>query len=451
MKIKLPILKMLMLTVVLFATTSVKSQLVTLTYSYTGSIVNFTVPANLCGGVMTIDARGAQGGSVNVNCSALGGLGARMAGVVTVTPNQVLSILVGQMGFTNGSDAGGGGGSFIATGTVPLVVAGGGGGASNNIGSCGSNLAGLNATINGTATASANGAVLGGVNGNGGGASSGSGCGGGGFFTSGTLGAGSTTGNGKSFLLGGAGGTGNNNNHGGFGGGGCGWFTGGNGGGGGGYSGGATSGNQPFTGGGGGGSFNAGTSQTNTAAFNTGNGLVIITYNIGSTIGAVASSTTICSGSSATLTASGVPTFTWSNSSNSNSIVVSPTTTTAYTVQGTNSLACVSNTVINIIVSGGAPTLAITSSTPQTCLGKTVSITGSGAVNYTLSNNVANGAAFTPTGNRTKRLRNSNRYNCYYNCTFSYFSSEFAYRCLCGSIGYVNSHFYWYILYMVTN
>lgn len=250
-----------------------------MTFNYTGSMQTYTVPAGVTS--IRVDASGAQGGSVTTSCAATGGLGARMIGDISVTPGEVISILVGGQGNSNGADAGGGGGTFVVrVGNVPLVVAGGGGGATNNIGSCGSNRNGLDATITTSGTASANGLVAGGTGGNGGGASSGSGGGGGGFLTDGTAGTGLANNNGKSYLNGGIGGTGNNNDGGGYGGGGAGWFTGGNGGGGGGYSGGGTSGSQPYSGGGGGGSYNSGSNQVNTAGFQTGNGRVIITYNV---------------------------------------------------------------------------------------------------------------------------------------------------------------------------
>ncbi len=250
-----------------------------ITFNYTGSLQTYTVPVGVTS--ISIDASGAQGGSVTTSCTATGGLGARMVGDFVVTPGEVLSVLVGQQGLTNGSDAGGGGGSFVVrTGNVCLMAAGGGGGASNNIGQCGTNLNGIAASITTSGTASANGATAGGTNGNGGGATNGSGGGGGGFLTNGIPGTGNANSNGKSYLNGGAGGLGNNNDAGGYGGGGAGWFTGGNGGGGGGYSGGATNSSQPFSGGGGGGSYNAGTNQVNTAGFQTGNGRVVISYYV---------------------------------------------------------------------------------------------------------------------------------------------------------------------------
>ena len=253
-------------------------------YNYTGSLQTFVVPAGVTS--VNIEVLGAQGGSVNITCTAAGGLGAQMIGDFAVTPGEVLTILVGQQGFTNGQDGGGGGGSFVVNSlNDPLIIAGGGGGATNNINACGGGvLNGIDATITTDGTASGNGVVAGGTAGNGGGASGGSGGGGGGFFTDGTAGAGLPGDNGKSYLNGGAGGNGNDNDFGGYGGGGAGWFTGGNGGGGGGYSGGATSGDMPFTGGGGGGSYNTGTNQLNTAGVQTGNGMVIISFAPADTI-----------------------------------------------------------------------------------------------------------------------------------------------------------------------
>ncbi len=67
-------------------------------------------------------------------------------------------------------------------------------------------------------------------------------------------------------------------------------------------------------------------------------GLAITTISISSSITVVASAAnaTICSGESTTITSSGAATYTWSTGSNSTSIVVSPTTTTSYSVTGEN-------------------------------------------------------------------------------------------------------------------
>ncbi|MBK9300735.1 MAG: T9SS type A sorting domain-containing protein [Bacteroidetes bacterium] len=350
------------------------------TFNYTGSIQTFTVPAGVTS--ITMEARGAQGGSINVNCVASGGLGARMIGDVAVTPGEVISVLVGQQGFTNGADAGGGGGSFVVrTGNIPLVVAGGGGGASNNIGNCGVNLAGGPGLTTLDGGASGSGMVAGGINGNGGGANFGSGGGGGGFFTDGIAGSGLANNNGKSYLNGGIGGTGNNNDFGGYGGGGAGWFTGGNGGGGGGYSGGGTDGNYPtvqFAGGGGGGSYNIGANQSNTAGFQSGNGLVIFTWsgapscpsvrvpvtvtvNPTPVINATATPSTTCNLTSVNPCATGAVSYVWTGGL-SNCTPFVATTTDTYTVTGTDGAGCTGTSSVTVTVTPASGVLAPTTS-----------------------------------------------------------------------------------------
>jgi hypothetical protein len=385
------------------------------TFNYTGSLQSFVVPVGVTS--LNIEARGAQGGSVSVTCTATGGLGAQMKGDFAVTAGQVFKILVGEMGLSNGSDAGGGGGSFIADSVSnnPLIIAGGGGGATNNINQCGSNLNGINATITTSGTASGNGLVAGGTTGNGGGASFGSGGGGGGFLSNGVAGTGFANNNGKSYLNGGASGAGNNNDRGGYGGGGAGWFTGGNGGGGGGYSGGATSGSQPFTGGGGGGSYNTGTNQVNTAGVQTGNGQVIITYfgictsttrtpvtvtvNALPIVTASATNDTICAGQSTVLNGNGALSYTWNNGA-TNGVAISPIATTTYTVTGTDANTCSSKDSITIKVNTLPIVVALTTN-DTICSGQSVILNGSGALSYTWNNGATNGVAITPNATTT--------------------------------------------------
>ncbi len=383
------------------------------TFNYTGSMQTYTVPVGTT--LIRIDAQGAQGGSITIACAATGGLGARMVGDVAVTPGEVLSVLVGGQGLTQGEDGGGGGGSFVVrTGNVPLVIAGGGGGATNNIQICTGLRNGVNASITTSGTASANGLIAGGINGNGGGANIGSGCGGGGFLTDGGYSA-NMNGRGRAYVNGGAGGTGQNNNHGGYGGGGCGWFNGGNGGGGGGYSGGGTDGNYPstyFGGGGGGGSYNIGTNQNNVAGFKTGNGLVVITPLVISPSATIAQSSVIqCFGQStasltATVTGGTSPyTYAWAptggNAATATGLAAgtytvtvtdanSATTTQTFTItQPTAIVASASST--NVLCNGGntgSATATVTGGTPGYSYvwstgGTTATITGLAAGLYT--------------------------------------------------------------------
>jgi hypothetical protein len=246
------------------------------TLNYTGSIVNWTVPAGVTS--VHIEARGAQGGW-NTNSVYQPGMGAVMSGDFTVTPGQQLKVLVGQQP-SNGSGNGGGGGTFVTDmSNTPLIVAGGGGGSSQGTDS--PDKHGQAGTSGGTGAA---GGGTGGTNGSGGsiGASGFQSGAGGGLLTNGTDGWTGGTG-GFAFVNGGAGAATNAPANGGFGGGGSGssYVVGG---GGGGYSGGGSGGNSSAGVGGGGGSYNAGTNQVNTGGANTGDGMVLISYTNGSII-----------------------------------------------------------------------------------------------------------------------------------------------------------------------
>lgn len=105
-------------------------------------------------------------------------------------------------------------------------------------------------------------------------------------------------------------------------------------------------------------------------------------------------SATICSGSSATLTASGGATYVWSNGTPGNVLTVSPVSTTSYTVAD-NTAGC-----------SGAATATVTVTTPPTvtvnaqtiCEGQTATLTASGAGSYAWSNgSVANPLLVSPT------------------------------------------------------
>jgi hypothetical protein len=93
-------------------------------FTYSGGLVDFSVPAT---GDYQILAFGAQGGSATSgSLIGVGGLGAQIGGDFRLTVGEILQIAVGGAGGDNG---GGGGGSFVVgPGNTPLVIAGGGGG-----------------------------------------------------------------------------------------------------------------------------------------------------------------------------------------------------------------------------------------------------------------------------------------------------------------------------------
>ena len=85
-----------------------------------------------------------------------------------------------------------------------------------------------------------------------------------------------------------------------------------------------------------------------------------------------------------TLTASGATTYSWSNGAITNSIVVSPTSTTNYTVVGTAG-TCTSQAVATVTVMPSNINLTITGSTTL-CLGASTTLHVSGANSYSWSN-----------------------------------------------------------------
>jgi hypothetical protein len=72
----------------------------------------------------------------------------------------------------------------------------------------------------------------------------------------------------------------------------------------------------------------------------------IVFINALPTLSVVSSSSVLCTGSSATLTASGANTYTWSSTETTSAIVVSPTVQTTYTVTGEDANGCTAITTI---------------------------------------------------------------------------------------------------------
>lgn len=101
-------------------------------------------------------------------------------------------------------------------------------------------------------------------------------------------------------------------------------------------------------------------------------------------------SPTICSGSTATLTASGATTYTWSPNIGTSATVTTPTltSTTTYTVTGTTS-GCTNTAIATVTVT---PLPNVTVNSPTICSGNSASLTASGATNYSWSPNIGSTA-----------------------------------------------------------
>jgi hypothetical protein len=386
----------------------------TYTFNYTGSTQTIILQA----GSYSIECWGGDGGGTtgtNANAAVLklGGKGGYAKGTLTLSAATTASVYVGGKGNTEGLNVPGGfnGGGNSGGGTGPSGVCGSGGGASDvrvggnafsdrKIVAGGGGAAGYQ-ECNGTANA-----ISGGHGGGLSGAAPVAGVyaariGQGGTQTAGGAGGTDATyvaGNPGSFGLGGNGGVVNVTSGNGAGGGG-GWYGGGSG----------SNGFYCAGGGGGGSSYIGGVTSATTIMFGqpsfvtnpdiTGNGRIIITELCNITLVPSTTNTlnpSICSGQSLTLTTNAISNYSWSTGAITSSLVVSPTTSTVYALTATSPSNCTASRSISVTVSSGQPTLAVVSSTNQTCLGKTATLTASGAVTYTWSNSITNGASFNP-------------------------------------------------------
>lgn len=101
--------------------------------------------------------------------------------------------------------------------------------------------------------------------------------------------------------------------------------------------------------------------------------------------------TSLCAGASATLSASGANTYTWSTGATGNAIVISPSTNTVYTVTGGDP-GCTDTQ--SIAIAGGLTQIVVSALASQltVCAGQSVALVASGANTYTWSN-AASGAS----------------------------------------------------------
>jgi hypothetical protein len=110
-----------------------------------------------------------------------------------------------------------------------------------------------------------------------------------------------------------------------------------------------------------------------------------------------ASSTTICSGQSINLTASGATNYLWNTAATSSSITINPNTNTIYSVTSTYGTGCIETKTISIIVNQ-TPTVAVNSTT--ICSGTNATIISSGASSYSWDNGATtNSISVSPIAN----------------------------------------------------
>ncbi len=126
----------------------------------------------------------------------------------------------------------------------------------------------------------------------------------------------------------------------------------------------------------------------------------------------VSGSTVVCGGQSTTLTATGATSYTWSTGAMSNSIVVSPTIATSYTVSGESASGCTASLVQAVSVSA-VPTVSISNPNPAICSGQNATLTATGATSYTWSTNATNNSiVVSPLSNTVYSVTGKNAAGC---------------------------------------
>ena len=117
------------------------------------------------------------------------------------------------------------------------------------------------------------------------------------------------------------------------------------------------------------------------------------------TITVTVNNASVCAGTTATLTASGATTYSWSTGATTASITVSPATTTSYTVIGTTG-TCTNSATSTVTI---APSLSITVNSATICSGTSATLTASGGTTYswTPGTNLSATTGSTVTANPT--------------------------------------------------
>jgi hypothetical protein len=132
---------------------------------------------------------------------------------------------------------------------------------------------------------------------------------------------------------------------------------------------------------------------------------------------ATSTALSVCEGTDVTLTGGGAVSYSWSGGVANGSAFI-PAATNTYTVAGTDSNSCVNTALITITVNKLPVVVAYASST-VVCEGDSVTLTGSGAVNYAWTSGVINGLAFVPSSTNTYEVIGTDGNNCRDTATIS--------------------------------
>lgn len=158
-------------------------------------------------------------------------------------------------------------------------------------------------------------------------------------------------------------------------------------------------------------------SVTLTATYPSGTVAVTKTVSVNAAPTVNVSSPTICAGQTATLAASGATTYSWNTGATTSTVAVTPSSTTMYTVTGTDASGCSAKKTATVTIS--ASNLMVNAAT--ICSGGTVSLVVSGASTYTWASPASNSATITvsPTITTNYSVAGTNALGCVHSTTTS--------------------------------
>ena len=117
----------------------------------------------------------------------------------------------------------------------------------------------------------------------------------------------------------------------------------------------------------------------------------------------------LCIGGAVTLNGSGASSYVWNNGV-TDGVAFNPSVTTSYTVTGTDINGCINTDQVTVTVN---PLPTVSAGTDlTTCTGGSVTLTGSGATNYSWDNGITNGVAFTPDATGTYTVSGTDANGC---------------------------------------
>jgi hypothetical protein len=150
---------------------------------------------------------------------------------------------------------------------------------------------------------------------------------------------------------------------------------------------------------------------TGTNACGTGTAAISVSIHPSPTVTAAASTSSLCSGSTATLIGGGAVSYVWSNGV-PNATSFAPSVTSNYTVVGTSALNCTAQAITGITVVT-TPSLAPVVTPTRICVGSSATISVTGATNYSWSTGATTSSiGISPTNTTTYSITKWNA-NCF--------------------------------------